>query len=149
MRSILAFALVLVSFTSQAFVSDCNPNTALKCTVNYYSLGINGSRQVQTLTSASHFQLENWDEPSLAFCQALVNFNQNGVFISASLNEQNLVSVGVTRSSSTSFSSSANDYFASSAKIDNNGEFKASVSLASALPASNVYGLEVTCNVLK
>lgn len=145
MKLALALGLIFTSLSSFAYVSDCDAVTKLSCTTKYYSLQ-NNNRTAEAVSAESNFELVNWDEPSLAYCEASVGFNQKGVYILATLSPENELSVSVTRDSSVD--RNPHDYFSSKAVISEKGEFNTSLSL-SPVTKSGVYGLEVTCKIVK
>ena len=144
MKLFLSMVLVTLNFGVNAFVADCETKTQLDCSVNYYK-SINDEISQESVESSSHFELQNWDEPSLSYCSASVSFNKNDLYIQADLNEENLISISMTRNSA---GGKSNDYFQTSGNVDALGNFKASLSLSPST-ISSVYGLDVNCKILK
>ena len=145
MKLALVLGLLVSSLSSFAYVTDCDSLTKLSCTTKYYSLK-NNQRVEEVVNSSANFELVNWDEPSVAYCEASVGFNQKGVYILATLSPENEVSVSITRDSSED--KTGHDYFSAKALINEKHEFNSSLSLSPTLK-SGLYGLEVNCKITK
>jgi hypothetical protein len=134
-----------MSITSKDYVLGCENKTKLSCSTNYYKL-VNNNRVTETVSAESTYDLINWDEPSLSYCKANVAFNKNGLYISADLTEPNIGEISIAKNS---VNGKMNDYFSAKSIVDENNEFKISMSLSTENNTTSVFGVEVTCKVIK
>jgi hypothetical protein len=95
MKIVLALLTLAISATSFAgYTTECQQTEKIKCTVEY---NIRTAEKLVTekVISSSGYELVNWDEPSLAYCEASVGFNQNDIYVLGSMNSQKQITVAI------------------------------------------------------
>lgn len=150
MKSLYILCLALCGVPAYAFTSDCEQNTTLSCQVSYNALSADGSRRIELKSEVreAKFELVNWDEPSVAYCEASVGFNDNGLYIAGSLSEDMNAAVSMTR---TSAGGGSPDRVDSRFPVARNQSFESALSLGmpfiTAKDGSSVYSAVLRCTV--
>lgn len=94
MKIIFSILAMVISTQTFAHVSECNQTEKLSCEVKYL-VKSEGRLQVRKEVAVASYELMDWDEPSLAYCQALVGFNKNKIYIMAGASDTNTVSIAI------------------------------------------------------
>jgi len=146
MKTLLAVLTLASTLSAHAYVMDCEQNTKLTCQVTYYARNAAGSLSKEVVTHSSNYELMNWDEPSLSYCEASVGFNDNNLYIEAALTEASKdLQVRMMRSS---VGGKVEDQFSTTSTYTQGQTVKASFSLATELNSTDVYAVEVSCKAL-
>ncbi|MBY0516487.1 MAG: hypothetical protein K2P81_06240 [Bacteriovoracaceae bacterium] len=146
MKFLLVFSLSLLSLNGYSYVSECEQSTTLKCEVTYYAKDNDQNITTTKISTQAHYELVNWDEPSLAFCQAWVGFNKKGLYIEAHLTEESQsLSIRMMKSHNGEVS---NDQASSEMKFLLGETYTSSLSLGNQT-TEGVYASIIKCNVNK
>jgi hypothetical protein len=151
MKIILPLIALFFSATSFGLVTVCNQPEKLQCTAQYL-VRSKGALTTQTKTHTEAYQLESWDEPSLAYCQASTGFTDNKLDIRATMDADHQISVSIQRSSvgGVTFDKASNVMDASiGIPAQVHVSFSPEIDISQNDVAATLVNAEVSCRIVK